>query len=133
MYTFYCSHVRNIQNRIVKIVPEKRFLTHVKFFPVVLVGIKEAVRNLEVYESYGNRQIVDGEINTQRFSVTNAVDKFKSTEPFYCFASDLEKGGSATFDVPWSFITHIRLLNSDDTSKMFLVVVVIFSYWLFLS
>ena len=72
-----------------------------------------------MYESYGNRLIVNGELKTQRFSVTNAVDNHESTDPFYCFASLLESGGSAAFDIPWSLITHISVLNSDDSSKIF--------------
>ena len=82
---------------------------------------KEAVRELEVYvmETVGYRQFVQFSTNLPppSFTPLKAVDDKMYSNATECFLAEHERYGWALFDVPWSLITHIKVLNSEKTSE----------------
>ena len=53
-------------------------------------------------------------MHSREHVVTNAVDGNFSTVPFYCFISADATNGMASFDIQWSHVTHISLLNLEQ-------------------
>ena len=83
----------------------------------ILVLIRDAVRELEVYLATGKRELADADeksVITQEHFITNTVDGQFDTDPFYCFTADKPTNGWAQFYIPWSLVTHVQLLNLED-------------------
>ena len=85
-------------------------------FLIVLVAKSEAVREIQLYRAKGDKKIVDNIIDTQRYDVTNILDKNDASDPFYCFVSKQGKNGIASIHFAWAKVTHVKLLNVDDAS-----------------
>ena len=90
-----------------------------------LVAVTEGVRQLDtIYAAGKSRDPVANTTNTTvkgyDFAVSNVIEGLWNTDPEQCFISVAEEGGVVMIDIPWSMVTHVRLLNGIDHCKCFL-------------
>ena len=69
------------------------------------------MRELEVYIGQGNRLLEEDQSVTQEHFIMNTVDGSFESDPFYCFVSEHPSDGWALYVVPWSLVTHVKVLS----------------------
>ena len=89
-----------------------------------LVAVTEGVRQLETFYAAGKaRHPVENTTNTTAsaydFAVSNVIEGLWDTDPLKCFISAVERGGVVTIDIPWSMVTHVKLLNGNENGENF--------------
>ena len=86
------------------------------------MAVTEGVRKLETFYAVGkSREPVtnstDTTANTYNFDASNVIEGLWNTNPEQCFISDAEEGGVVMIDIPWSMVTHVKLLNGRDNGN----------------
>ena len=81
---------------------------------VVSVAVEEGVRQIYTYYAVDeSRQPVTNGNDSYDFDVTNAIEGLWETTPEKCYISAKKTGGVAVIDIPWSSVTHVKLLNAE--------------------
>ena len=82
------------------------------------MAVYDSVEEIEVYAAVGESKPPENPTDLNReFVAPNAIDGQFKTQPEDCFVSNKKTEGWAKFDLPWSFVTHIKLLNSHGKGK----------------
>ena len=86
------------------------------------MAVSEGVRQLDTfYAAEKSRNPVENITNTTadayEFAVSNVINGLWNTAPEQCFISTTEEGGVVMIDIPWSMITHVKLLNGKENGK----------------
>ena len=88
------------------------------------VAVTYGVRQLETFYASGKaKQAVANTTNTTAnaydFAVSNVIEGLWNTDSRKCFISAAETGGVVDIDIPWSMVTHVKLLNAIDNGNNF--------------
>ena len=88
------------------------------------VAVTEGVRQLKTFYAAGKaRHPVENTTNITAsaydFVVSNVIEGLWNTNPEQCFISAAEEGGVVMIDIPWSMVTHVKLLNGKENGDHF--------------
>ena len=88
------------------------------------MAVTDGVRQLETFFAVGKSTLLDANTtnttaNAYDFTVSNVIEGLWYTEPRKCFISAAERGGVVTIDIPWSMVTHVKLLNAKENGNNF--------------
>ena len=83
------------------------------------MAVTEGVRKLDTFYAIGKSRDPDANStnttdNTYDFAVSNVIEGLWNTDPRKCFLSAAKEGGVVLIDIPWSMVTHVKLLNGID-------------------
>ena len=88
------------------------------------MAVIDGVRQLETFYAVGkSRNPIVYTTNTTAhaydFAVSNVIEGLWNTDPRKCFISAATRGAAVTIDIPWSMVTHVKLLNGRDNGNKF--------------